>query len=134
MPRRKKHNGTLIKLAHEEAFTCHYCENYVPLTRGTRDHVVPRSFGGPGFLWNLVYACEGCNHGLGHTYMKCDCSKCASARLRWETEDMSYQEYARIKLHLRSHVMEIREAARKRHGLRIETWTIWRGVSETARR
>lgn len=122
MPKRKRHNNNLVKLAHEEAFNCHYCGDYVPLPRGTRDHVVPRSFGGPGFLWNLVYACETCNHGLGHTYMKCDCSKCASARLRWETEEMMFDQILRIKPHLRLHVMLIREEARDRHGLRIEQW------------
>lgn len=38
---------------------CAYClESGVPLTR---DHVIPRSAGGPTAVWNIVNACEPCN-------------------------------------------------------------------------
>lgn len=123
--RRAKHNATLVKLAHESAFECHYGSHYVPLPEGTKDHIVPKAYGGCGFDWNLVYSCGPHNHGHGHTYMKCECSKCASARLRWELEEMTLPQILRIKPHLRLEVMLIREAARERHGHPAE---IWEGV------
>lgn len=37
---------------------CHYCHRPNPTTR---DHVIPRSRGGPDEAWNLVPACSRCN-------------------------------------------------------------------------
>lgn len=122
LARRVRHNNTLVKLAHEAAFECHYGGHFVPLPQATRDHIVPKAFGGCGYLWNLVYSCGPCNHGHGHTYMKCDCSHCASARLRWELEEMTLEQILRIRPHNRLEVMMIREGARERHGHPAEVW------------
>jgi 5-methylcytosine-specific restriction endonuclease McrA len=44
-----------------DAFTCQYCGCKVSLKTGTRDHVQPRSRGGPDILANVVAACSPCN-------------------------------------------------------------------------
>ena len=55
---------------------CHYCG-----IRGgvTIDHIVPRCFGGPDVIWNLVSACEPCNREKGSKWPTCPCDKCQTA-------------------------------------------------------
>ncbi len=49
-------------------FTCQYCGVRVGMRTGTRDHVLPRSRGGPDTLSNVVTACCACNSRKGdHT-------------------------------------------------------------------
>lgn len=42
-------------------FTCQYCGAKVGMRSGTRDHVMPRSKGGPDVIENVVAACRRCN-------------------------------------------------------------------------
>lgn len=46
-------------------FTCQYCGVRVSMASGTRDHVIPRSRGGPDILSNVVTACRACNMRKG---------------------------------------------------------------------
>lgn len=66
----RRHNGI-----------CHYCERPTNRTTGsklqaTRDHVVPRAFGGQNSIDNYVLACSGCNHERGTILFFCDCTFC----------------------------------------------------------
>jgi hypothetical protein len=51
---------------------CFYCNCIIPRKGGakdkpvrTLDHVIPRSKGGPGHMWNLVLSCPKCNQDKG---------------------------------------------------------------------
>jgi 5-methylcytosine-specific restriction endonuclease McrA len=44
-----------------DGFACQYCGARLSLKAGTRDHVIPRSRGGPDTLTNVVAACRECN-------------------------------------------------------------------------
>jgi 5-methylcytosine-specific restriction endonuclease McrA len=44
-----------------DGFACQYCGTRVSMTTGTRDHVIPRSRGGPDIMQNVVTACRACN-------------------------------------------------------------------------
>ncbi|MEK7413410.1 MAG: HNH endonuclease [Planctomycetota bacterium] len=46
-------------------FACQYCGARIGISSGTRDHVVPRSRGGPDNLSNVVTACGKCNTTKG---------------------------------------------------------------------
>lgn len=63
---------------------CHYCgvqtrkstckadANLYP----TRDHIVPKSLGGPNSIDNYVLACFGCNNDRGTSLFYCKCIMC----------------------------------------------------------
>lgn len=55
---------------------CHYC-NAAPGT--TRDHIVPRSLGGPNAQWNIVRACGPCNNDKASSWPECPCGVCQLA-------------------------------------------------------
>lgn len=58
---------------------CHYCGT----ARGaTLDHIVPALYGGVYMFWNLVPACQKCNHDKGSTWPSCPCEKCQHAIAR----------------------------------------------------
>lgn len=42
-------------------FECQYCGARLTMGSGTRDHVLPRSLGGPDTLTNVVASCKPCN-------------------------------------------------------------------------
>jgi len=44
-----------------DGFTCQYCGVRIGMGTGTRDHVIPKSRGGPDTLSNVVTACRACN-------------------------------------------------------------------------
>ena len=44
-----------------DGFECQYCGTRISMTTGTRDHVIPRSRGGPDTMQNVVTACRACN-------------------------------------------------------------------------
>jgi len=44
-----------------DGFACQYCGARLSMSSGTRDHVIPRSRGGPDTLLNVVAACSSCN-------------------------------------------------------------------------
>jgi len=58
--------GRLItKLRHSHGGRCFYCNEYVTTDFGpnqaTKDHILPRSLGGPNSLSNYVLSCRACN-------------------------------------------------------------------------
>ena len=55
---------------------CHYCGE---APGATLDHIVPALFGGKYMLWNLVPACQPCNHDKGSQWPTCECEKCQNA-------------------------------------------------------
>ena len=60
----------IVRLFEEQGGKCAYCGAEMTLTLGfnrtaTKDHVVPRSYGGPTEAWNLVGACFSCNSKKG---------------------------------------------------------------------
>ena len=65
--RRKK---KIIELFNEQSGLCYYCKMPMTLDLGhwntaTKDHVVPRSAGGPTQNWNLVASCYFDNQRKG---------------------------------------------------------------------
>jgi hypothetical protein len=57
--------STIGRLYTREKGKCFYCKKDVPITEGTRDHLIPQTFGGSSFLENLVYSCRSCNSKKG---------------------------------------------------------------------
>jgi hypothetical protein len=62
LPLSGRDNDLLFK---RDRNTCAYCGFQFPRGRLTRDHVVPRSAGGPDTWMNCVTACRGCNGAKG---------------------------------------------------------------------
>lgn len=67
---------------------CHYCDETVRLARShddaglrvaTREHIVPRSFGGSWAKHNIILACRGCNEKRANDYFYCGCEFCLKA-------------------------------------------------------
>jgi hypothetical protein len=55
---------------------CHYCN----AARGiTKDHIVPKSLGGPNIQWNYVRACQQCNCDKADSWPDCPCGVCTLA-------------------------------------------------------
>jgi hypothetical protein len=57
---------------------CHYCgeqTNSIPNSKqqATKEHVVPRAFGGGNTMENYVLACSECNNERGTTLFYCQC-------------------------------------------------------------
>lgn len=60
----------MVDLFNEQGGRCYYCGCEMTLRLGkkntaTRDHVIPKSKGGPTELWNLVAACQQDNAAKG---------------------------------------------------------------------
>lgn len=60
---------------------CHYCDRTCNNTvnsprQGTKDHVVPRFFGGQNVFENYVLACQECNSKRGNQLHFCACAIC----------------------------------------------------------
>jgi 5-methylcytosine-specific restriction endonuclease McrA len=49
-----------------DRYTCQYCSNGFPASELTKDHVVPRYYGGGSGWDNIVAACHPCNNRRGH--------------------------------------------------------------------
>lgn len=54
--------ATLRTILVRDGFRCRYCECKIGMKSGTKDHVFPRSRGGPDTLTNIVAACKSCNN------------------------------------------------------------------------
>lgn len=50
------------ELFRRDRHMCAYCAKVLSDIKLTRDHVIPRSKGGPDVWTNVVTACENCNH------------------------------------------------------------------------
>src|SRR6478735_1475125 len=65
---------------------CHYC-NVVTTKSGkfmaTRDHVIPKSLGGPNSVNNYVLACSQCNTMRGNILVYCHCEFCEKVIDDW---------------------------------------------------
>lgn len=55
-------SATLRTVLVRDKFMCQYCEVKLGMKSGTKDHVLPRSRGGPDTLTNVVAACKACNN------------------------------------------------------------------------
>ena len=78
-------NHVLKTLIKRDNGVCHYCKQPTKKTspyanpRGTdatREHIVPRAFGGPNTIDNFVLACASCNHRRGNFLFFCECRDC----------------------------------------------------------
>jgi hypothetical protein len=62
---------------------CHYCEVVLRDGNATRDHIMPKAWGGLNAQWNIVIACKKCNNEKGASFPSCKCEKCTIAYARW---------------------------------------------------
>ena len=63
-PSRREFNSGLIdgpSIYARDSGRCVYCGKDITITRACRDHVIPKSIGGPAASSNFVTACYGCN-------------------------------------------------------------------------
>lgn len=72
---------TVLRKRHDNR--CHYCNvlcdsHRKSPTRGTREHVVPKSFGGSNSMKNYVLACSRCNNKRGTQLFFCKCEHCST--------------------------------------------------------
>lgn len=62
---------------------CHYCKEDTNNIKNhprmaTKEHVVPRSYGGQNIMGNYVLACSECNNRRGTSLLYCDCTLCST--------------------------------------------------------
>lgn len=77
----QSHINALIK-RHEGR--CHYCDcetvrglpNDTRPNMATKEHIVPKAFGGRNMLENYVLACSRCNNNRGTSLFFCQCDTC----------------------------------------------------------
>jgi len=62
---------------------CHYCDKVLRDGIGTRDHIVPKMYGGMNAQWNIVDACRKCNGEKAACMPNCTCERCTTAIFRW---------------------------------------------------
>lgn len=72
------HSQQLKHLLNVFGSQCHYCGENVIKTVGnkrqaTREHIVPRAYGGPNSIKNYVLACAECNNARGTSLFYCEC-------------------------------------------------------------
>lgn len=74
--------GSVKTLMQMNDSLCHYCGKKTNLNGSkygsypTRDHVVPRAFGGANHISNYVLACAKCNNKRGTNIFYCECRPC----------------------------------------------------------
>lgn len=64
-PRTRRVAFTRFNVFLRDRFTCQYCDQVLPASQLTFDHVVPRVRGGQTVWSNVVAACEPCNSRKG---------------------------------------------------------------------
>lgn len=74
----KRHIKQLHLLQDKFGGECHYCGEKTNSIQGhkkqaTKEHVVPRAFGGANAMSNYVLACSQCNNDRGTTLFYCQC-------------------------------------------------------------
>lgn len=68
-----------------KAKNCHYCGEEMASAHwglpnsATREHIVPKSFGGRSAEFNIVIVCQRCNSKRGSGPSPCGCRKCTLA-------------------------------------------------------
>lgn len=75
--------SVIVRLIKQSNGLCHYCRRRTNRVVGsplqaTREHVVPRSMGGPNSIHNYVLACADCNNKRGTALFFCSCDFCKS--------------------------------------------------------
>lgn len=74
--------GSVKRLMQMNNSLCHYCGEKTVIHETnrkrypTKDHVVPRSFGGRNHISNYVLACARCNNRRGTSLFYCKCRPC----------------------------------------------------------
>lgn len=74
--------GSVKTLMRMNNSLCHYCGEKTVISDvnkkryPTKDHVVPRSFGGRNHIDNYVLACAKCNNKRGTSLFFCECRDC----------------------------------------------------------
>lgn len=75
--------GSVKQLIRMTDGICHYCNRRTVASDSerfdrypTKDHVVPRSFGGRNHISNYVLACASCNNKRGTSMFFCSCRNC----------------------------------------------------------
>lgn len=73
---------------------CHYCNERTDRKIGsprqaTKEHVVPRAFGGANSIENYVLACSDCNNKRGTHLFFCMCDHCSSL-INYALKDNSF--------------------------------------------
>lgn len=78
-----KNINVMRQLEEKHDKRCHYCNRITSRSESekydrfpTKEHVVPRAFGGENRLENLVLACYACNQKRGTILFYCDCRDC----------------------------------------------------------
>lgn len=67
----QQHRDGLRRLHRWQDGACYWCGRHTYLSNATspqaatRDHVIPKSLGGPGSMDNIVLACRACNGSSG---------------------------------------------------------------------
>jgi 5-methylcytosine-specific restriction endonuclease McrA len=100
-----------------DGFACQYCGTRVSMATGTRDHVMPRSRGGPDTLSNVVTACRACNIRKGDR-------TCAESGMHPRQAPRGLDEEEKLQCLLktvRSRERAVWQACLRRHG--IVLWT-----------
>lgn len=77
---------------------CHYCDrqcnnNPGSAGQGTREHVVPKTYGGANALSNYVFACANCNNKRGNQLFYCECDWFCGPLIR---KALSSDDFVRI--------------------------------------
>lgn len=90
----KSHIKSLIERHNNK---CHYCDREVNRILGhplmaTKDHIVPKSYGGANNLSNYVLACSTCNNKRGQQLWFCACDICDPLISRALTKQKFYNE------------------------------------------
>lgn len=89
---------TRFSLSEAQNHKCCYCSCEMTLeddnspTMATREHIIPRVFGGPTEWWNLVAACNECNTLRGHM----DAQAFFWMRLKMSIEHIKSVRYERL--------------------------------------
>lgn len=62
---------------------CHYCDIALTPENWTRDHIVPKGWGGSNGNINLARSCASCNTLKKSQWPTCPCELCEGARRYW---------------------------------------------------
>ena len=66
--RRSGQNISLKTLYHLCKGVCQYCVEKIPFSEATKDHIYPKSLGGPNDQSNIALACRSCNSAKEDTF------------------------------------------------------------------
>jgi len=123
----------MSRLIEKHKGICHYCFERTnrrtgSLLQATKDHVVPRAFGGQNNIDNYVLACARCNNERGTILFFCDCHFCVT-RIQRALASQTFIDHvfagiishnrARVYYHTQGHRWAVRIGHSRRH---YDTW------------